>query len=64
MPVSTRAREFIRSNIMGILALYVALGGTAFAIEVNSVRSKHIKNGEVRAVDIDKEEVQRRVAEI
>jgi hypothetical protein len=65
MPVSTRLREFIRSNVMGILALFVALGGTAYAthpdgadtissadIVNNQVMSADLRDNDVRSVDV------------
>lgn len=50
----------LRSNVVGYLALFVALGGTAWAaatigaedIRRNAVRSKHIKNGQVTTKDL------------
>jgi hypothetical protein len=42
---------------VAMLALFVALGGTAFALARNEVRSRHIKNGHVRIADIDGEAV-------
>jgi hypothetical protein len=58
-----RGRVFahLRSNIVGYLALFVALGGTtAWAadkitskqIAKNAVLSKHIKNGQVKSADV------------
>jgi hypothetical protein len=50
---SARVREHIRTNVVGYIALFCfAMGGTAFAIEANSVRSKHIANGQVRTADL------------
>lgn len=37
---------------IALLALFVALGGTAFAVSKNSVKSKHIVNGEVKSADL------------
>src|SRR5687768_6766220 len=49
-----RLRERLTySNVMATIAVFVALGGAAYALERNSVRSKHIKNGQVRVVDAD-----------
>ncbi|CAN5626507.1 hypothetical protein BH10ACT11_BH10ACT11_11230 [soil metagenome] len=56
----TRVSSHIRSNIVGYLALYVALGGVAMAaghigagdIKNNAVHSNHIKNGQVKAADL------------
>ena len=57
---STRIREYIRGNILGLVAIYIALGGVGWAaatigsgdIETNAVRSKHIKAGQVKSPDI------------
>jgi hypothetical protein len=41
--------------MVSLLALFVALGGTSFAavtLSKNSVRSKHIKNGQVKRADL------------
>lgn len=41
--------------VVALIALFVALGGTSFAavqLAKNSVRSKHIKNGQVKRVDL------------
>jgi hypothetical protein len=41
------------ANVMSTLAAFAAIGGgVAWAIETNSVKSKHIVNGQVKAVDI------------
>lgn len=47
-------RLFLRSNIVGFLALFVALGGGAYAVTIkkNSVRSSSIKDGQVLNADI------------
>ncbi len=55
MTPSARVREFIRTNIMGILALYVALAGTAYATHpggANTISSGDIINGEVTSTDL------------
>ncbi len=49
----TRFIRHLRSNAVAYLALFFALGiGTAWAIEVNSVKSKHIQDGQVRSKDV------------
>lgn len=51
--VLRRALTF--SNVIALLALFVALGGTSYAavkLAKNSVTSKHIKNGQVKTADI------------
>jgi hypothetical protein len=43
------------ANVMATIAVFVALGGSSYAavtLGKNSVRSKHIKNGEVKTVDL------------
>ena len=51
-------RAHIRHNVIGYLALFLTLSiGTAWALERNSVRSKHIVNGEVKTVDLGPESV-------
>lgn len=56
MAVSIRIKAFIRSNVVGFIALFVALGGVAVAgnntAPRNSVVSKSIKNGQVKRRDI------------
>jgi hypothetical protein len=45
----------LRSNVVGYLALFVALGGSAYAgvsLQKNSVTSRAIKDGDVRTADI------------
>jgi len=41
-----------RTNFVGYLALFVALGGTAWALDANSVGSRQIKNRSVKRVDV------------
>jgi hypothetical protein len=40
------------SNVIATLALFVALGGSAYAISKNSVKSKHIEKGQVKSSDL------------
>jgi hypothetical protein len=40
------------ANVTSALALFVALGGTAWALEANSVRSRHIVDDTIRSVDL------------
>jgi hypothetical protein len=57
VPLSTRIRNHIRRNLYGLVAIFIALGGTATAshlvvrasdIKKNAVRAKHIKRGAVK----------------
>jgi hypothetical protein len=53
--VTSRITQHLRSNIVGYLALFVALGGSAYAVtrlDPNSVKSKHIVNGQVKTADL------------
>jgi hypothetical protein len=52
---STLRGHFTYANVLATLALFVALGGVSYAaitLPNNSVRSKHIKNGQVRQGDL------------
>ena len=40
------------SNVIASIALFVALGGGAYALSNNSVKSRHIVNGEVKSGDL------------
>ena len=56
--MSVRIRDHIRSNVIGYLALFVALSGTAYAVDgplpgQNQVGSADIINGEVMTGDIN-----------
>ncbi len=43
---------YVRRHHVAYVALLVALGGTAFALERDSVRSPQIKDGQVKAADL------------
>jgi len=45
-------RKIRVSDVLAGAALFVALGGTAWALANNSVQSRHIVNGEVKSADI------------
>jgi hypothetical protein len=55
-----RIRDHLRRNAYGLVALFIVLGGGAYAaakigpndIAKNAVRSKHIKNGQVKKADL------------
>ncbi len=51
MAPSTRARRWIRSNVLGFVALFVVLGGVAVAANTppaNSVGAKQLKDGSIQ----------------
>ena len=58
----TSLRSYVRRHHVALIALFVALGGTAWAaatigpndIRDNAVRARHIKNGQVRTADLDR----------
>ena len=57
-----RISDHVRSNVWGIAAMFVALTGTAYAVDgplpgVNQVGSSDIINNEVRAPDIGNQQV-------
>ncbi len=47
-----RTLAYLRQHVLALLALFIALGGTAWALEANTVKSKHIVNGQVKARDL------------
>jgi hypothetical protein len=42
----------MRSRLASGLAVFLALGGTAWALQANSVRSRHIVDGTIRSSDV------------
>jgi len=68
LPVIT-ASHYIRQNVLGLVAIFIALSGTAWAaakigagdIKDDAVRSHHIKDGRVNAEDVNASQVQLRV---
>ncbi len=55
--MSSRIREHIRKNVYGMVAIFIALGGTAYAVDgpnpgVNTIGSEDIIGGEVKSSDI------------
>ena len=53
MPARPKFLSF--SNVVSVIALFIALGGSAYAVQVakkNSVTSRSIRNGAVKSVDI------------
>jgi hypothetical protein len=57
---SRRVTDHVRSNVVGYLALFVTLSGTAWAVDKvgsreiakNAVKAKHIKDGQVRSAEV------------
>jgi hypothetical protein len=45
------------SNVVALLALFVALGGSAWALATDSVKSKHIVDDTVKSADINDDQV-------
>lgn len=48
------------ANVMATIAVFIALGGSSYAavtLSKNSVRAKHIKNGEVKRADLGRNAV-------
>lgn len=53
-----RAGELARSNLLGLLAIFIVLGGTAIALPgKNKVNSGDIKQGQVRTLDLHRNAV-------
>lgn len=57
--MSGRIREYLRQNVLGLVAIFIALNAGAYAAIApgNSVISASIKNGEVKAPDLGAAEV-------
>jgi hypothetical protein len=47
-----RALGYLRQQHLGALALFIALGGTSWALATGSINSREIKNNTVRSKDI------------
>lgn len=45
------------ANVMSAAALFIALGGTSYAVGINTIGSKQIKNGSIKSVDIGNNKV-------
>jgi hypothetical protein len=45
-------RHLTFANVTSLLALFIALGGTSYAVATNSIGTKQIKNNSVRSVDV------------
>ena len=55
MPARLRRHRPSPAMVVALVALFVALGGSSYAaiaLSKNSVRSKHIVNGQVKRADI------------
>lgn len=52
--MASRFVRFFRSNILGFIAIFIALGGMGVAagLKKNSVKSGQIKDGQVKSVDV------------
>ena len=48
------------ANVASALALFIALGGTAWGVANNSIGSKQIRNGQVKKVDLHRHAVTHR----
>lgn len=45
-------RHLSFANVTSLLALFIALGGTSYAVAINSIGTKQIKNNSVRSSDV------------
>ncbi|MDX6586944.1 MAG: hypothetical protein QOI31_1417 [Solirubrobacterales bacterium] len=55
----SRISQHVRSNVVGYFAVFLALSGGAYAagLDANSVKSKQIKDGQVKTADLAAEAV-------
>jgi hypothetical protein len=49
--------RFSSAHVIALIALFAALGGTAFGLAKNSVKSKNIVNNEVKSKDLKNESI-------
>jgi hypothetical protein len=59
--MSTRTRIFLRQNVLGLVAIFIALSGTAYATHpggANTISSEDVINNEIRSEDIRSANVQ------
>jgi hypothetical protein len=42
------------ATVLALIAVVLSVGGVAYALQANSVKSKHIKNGQVKPPDLAK----------
>ena len=56
----TRTRSHITRNVVGYLALFIALGGTSYGLASGSIDSREIKNDAVRTRDLRNNDVRSR----
>jgi hypothetical protein len=50
--MGTKIVSLVRSQMLGLIALLVALGGTSYAVAVGTVDSADIKNNSIRSKDV------------
>ncbi len=53
--MENRISQYLRSNVLGLVAIFIALGGVSWAattVKKNTVVSKSIKNGQVKNADL------------
>jgi hypothetical protein len=52
--MSYRITRYLRSNVLGLVAIFLALSGISYAAGLarNSVKSKHIRDEQVKLVDL------------
>jgi hypothetical protein len=55
--MSGSLRLHLRNNLVGYMALFVALGGTSYAVGTGSIDSREIKNNTVRGRDLRNNDV-------
>lgn len=55
--LSARVRRHIQSNVVGYVALFIALAGTSYALPRSSVTSREIGNRQVRTADLARKAV-------
>jgi hypothetical protein len=54
---SRMLREYSRSHVLGVVAIFIALTGTSYAVATGSIGSREIKNNIIRSKDIRNDQV-------
>jgi hypothetical protein len=50
--VSSRIATYLRQNVLGLVAIFFAMTGVSFALQANSIKSKHIRDGHVGTAEV------------
>jgi hypothetical protein len=60
MQILAKARSHIAGNVIGYLALFIALGGTSYGLRTGVIDSREIRNNTVRTQDLRNNDIRSR----